>query len=73
MELSIDQTSFTAAGDDLLLGVEAELLPGNDRIALQASIDELHQEWGLTPEPISKFERGLAQARPELFSLLRAR
>jgi inorganic triphosphatase YgiF len=72
VELSIDRTSFDAAEDDLL-GVEAELLPGNDRITLQAIIDRLHQEWGLTPEPISKFERGLAQARPELFSLMRAR
>lgn len=72
VELSIDQTSFAAAGGDLL-GVEAELLPGNDGIVLQAIIDELHQEWGLTPEPISKFERGLAQARPELFALISAR
>lgn len=72
VELSIDQTSFTAAEDDLL-GVEAELLPGHDRTVLQTIVDDLHQEWGLTPEPVSKFERGLAQARPELFSLLRAR
>ena len=72
VELSIDRTSFDASADDLL-GVEAELLPGHDRTALQAIIDDLHQEWGLRPEPTSKFERGLAQARPELFSLMRAR
>jgi inorganic triphosphatase YgiF len=72
VELSIDRTRFNAAEDDLL-GVEAELLPGNDRTALQAIIDDLHLEWGLTPEPTSKFERGLAQAQPELFSLLSVR
>lgn len=72
VELSIDRTSFDAAADDLL-GVEAELLHGADRTVLQAMIDDLHQDWGLIPEPISKFERGLAQARPELYSLLRAR
>jgi inorganic triphosphatase YgiF len=72
VELSIDRISFDSTADDLL-GVEAELLPGYDRTTLQAIIDHLHQDWGLTPEPISKFERGLAQARPELFSLMRAR
>lgn len=66
VELSIDQTSFAAAEDDLL-GVEAELLPGSERTTLYAIIADLHQEWGLTPEPISKFERGLAWARPDLF------
>ena len=73
VELSIDCIRFDAEAQHDLLGVEAELLPGNDRTALQAIIDDLHQEWGLTPELISKFERGLAQARPELFSLMRAR
>lgn len=71
VELSIDRINFAAEDD--LLGVEAELLPGSDRSALQAIADDLHRAWGLTPEPISKFERGLAQARPELFALLRAR
>lgn len=73
VELSMDRISYDGKAQPELLDVEAELLPGNDRTALQAIIDDLHQEWKLTPEPISKFERGLAQARPELFSLLRAR
>lgn len=72
VELSIDRVSFEAVADDLL-GVEAELLPNSDQTVLRAIIDDLHQAWGLTPEPISKFERGLAQMRPELLSLMCAR
>ena len=73
VELSMDRIRFDAEAQIELLDVEAELLPGSDRSALQAIADDLHRAWGLTPEPISKFERGLAQARPELFALLRAR
>lgn len=73
VEFSIDRISFRADAQEDLLEVEAELLPNSDRATLQAIADELQQRWGLTPEPISKFERGLAQARPELLSLIRAR
>jgi len=73
VELSIDVTRFGASATSEQLGVEAELLPAGDRSDLQAIVDELQQAWGLTPEPISKFERGLAKARPELVRLIRAR
>ncbi len=73
VELSIDRTVFTAAVESEELGVEAELLPAGDLLSLQAVVDELQQVWGLRPEPISKFERGLAWARPELLLLIHAR
>lgn len=73
VELSIDRASSCAAGQDELLGVEVELLPDRNRAALDAIVEALQQGWGLVPEPISKFERCLAQARPELIPLLRAR
>jgi inorganic triphosphatase YgiF len=73
VELSIDRVRFDAAAQDDLMGVEVELLSDSDRTALEAIVEELQQGWGLIPEPISKFERGLAQVRPELFPLLRAR
>lgn len=70
VELSIDHTRFIFPAESDLLGVEAELLPAGDRRTLQAIVDALQQVWGLRPEPISKFERGLAQARPELVPLI---
>lgn len=73
VELSIDHTRFSAAAQSDGLGVEAELLPDGDRRSLQAMADELQELWGLSPEPLSKFEQGLAQARPELVPLIYAR
>lgn len=73
VELSIDRISFDAEAGYDLLGVEAELLSGGDLAALQAIAVELQQVWGLTPDPISKFEQGLAQARPDLLALMRTR
>lgn len=70
VELSIDSVCFDAEARHGLLGVEAELLPGGDLATLQAIAAELQQVWGLTPEPISKFEQGLAQVRPDLFVLM---
>ncbi len=66
VELSIDRTRFRADAQDELLGVEAELLPDGGRADLDVIVDVLQQGWGLQPEPISKFERGLAWARPDL-------
>lgn len=66
VELSIDHVRFAAAATSDFLGVEAELLPAGDILDLQALADELQHAWGLAPEPISKFERGLALARPAL-------
>jgi inorganic triphosphatase YgiF len=73
VELSIDHIHYDAAIPHDLLGVEVELLPTGDPLSLEAIADELQHVWGLIPEPISKFERGLAQARPELLSLIHAR
>lgn len=73
VELCIDRLSFSATDRRGLLGVEAELLPGGDLALLQAIAEELQQVWGLSPEPISKFELGLAQTRPDLLVLMRAR
>lgn len=67
VELCIDATRFSAEPAIDLLGVEAELLPAGDLADLQAMAGELQQGWGLQPERLSKFERGLAQTRPELF------
>jgi inorganic triphosphatase YgiF len=72
-ELSIDHIHCDAAIPNDLLGVEVEMLPAGDPLSLDAIADELQHVWGLLPEPISKFERGLAQARPELLSLINAR
>jgi inorganic triphosphatase YgiF len=71
-ELSIDHVCLSAATRSDLLGVEAELLPAGDIHGLQAMADELQTMWGLTPEPVSKFERGLALARPKLALLIGA-
>jgi inorganic triphosphatase YgiF len=66
VELSIDATRFGVDAPSELLGVEAELLPAGDVGDLRAIADELQHGWGLQPEMLSKFERGLAQARPDL-------
>ena len=50
--------------------MEAELLPAGNLADLQALIDELHHGWGLAPDLLSKFDRGLAAAQPHLASLL---
>lgn len=73
VELSIDHTRIVAAGEDALLGVEVELLPAGELSVLQALANALQQRWGLRPESMSKFEWGLAQARPELVPLIHAR
>jgi inorganic triphosphatase YgiF len=70
VELSIDVTRFSADPPMDLLGVEAELLPAGDLSDLQAIAGELQRGWKLRPEPQSKFERGLALARPELAAIL---
>ncbi len=73
VELSIDVTRLQALSRHELLGVEAELLPAGDLASLQAMADALQRVWGLRPEPLSKFERGLVAARPELIPLLTPR
>jgi inorganic triphosphatase YgiF len=70
VELSIDVTRFSADPPLDLLGVEAELLPAGGLSDLQAIAGELQHGWKLRPEPRSKFERGLALARPELAAIL---
>lgn len=66
VELSIDAVRLGGAAPIELLGVEAELLPAGDVGDLRAIAHELQHGWGLQPELLSKFERGLARARPDL-------
>lgn len=66
VELSIDATQLGGDTPMELLGIEAELLPAGSLADLRAIADELQQGWGLQPEQLSKFERGLAQVRPAL-------
>lgn len=70
VELSIDIARISTEPPIELLGVEAELLPAGNLADLQALIDELHHGWGLAPDLLSKFDRGLAAAQPHLASLL---
>lgn len=68
-ELSIDHVHFSAAAQADYRGVELELLPAGDLAAVQAMAAELETRWGLAVQPCSKFEQGLALARPELLPL----
>lgn len=69
VELSIDHAHFSAAAQADCRGVELELLPAGDLAAVQAMAAELETRWGLAVQPRSKFEQGLALARPELLPL----
>lgn len=69
VELSIDHVHFSAAAQADCRGVELELLPAGDLAAVQAMAAELETRWGLAVQPRSKFEQGLALARPELLPL----
>ncbi|HYN89496.1 MAG TPA: CYTH domain-containing protein [Ardenticatenaceae bacterium] len=62
-ELSLDEVTFaTAEGEARTFELELELRPGGSEEELVALATCLREEWGLMPEPVSKFERGLALA-----------
>lgn len=69
VELSLD-TVWLAGSDESFYEVEAEeLLPGQEE--LLASLHAvLAGEWGLQPQPLSKFERALQAQRPDLVERL---
>lgn len=72
VELSLDKVEFSAAGD-MFYELEAEeRTPGQGE--LLARLDEvLTGYWGLTPQPLSKFERALQLHRPEVYAGLAGR
>lgn len=60
VEVSLDRVDFNGYGQQLW--IEAELLPAGDEAALHRIVQALLDEWGLQPDPWSKFQHGLASA-----------
>lgn len=69
-ELSLDHVRLVEATQAAFLELEAELLSAGREQDLCAVIDALTNEWHLAAESRSKFERGLAVARPDLVESL---
>jgi len=60
-ELSLDDVSLTAGGrEQAYFELEVELAPQGSEDDLAAIVTCLRDEWGLEPEPRSKFERALS-------------
>ena len=60
-EMSVDDVRVTAGGQtQAYLELEMELQPGGSTDDLATLVDLLTGDWGLVPEPRSKFERALA-------------
>ncbi|HFD40272.1 MAG TPA: CHAD domain-containing protein [Anaerolineae bacterium] len=61
IQLSLDRGELLADGAALstFLELEAELLPAGREADLTALSRTLEDRWGLQPQPLSKFERGL--------------
>jgi CHAD domain-containing protein len=60
-QLSLDEVHLSVAGrDQAYFELEAELAPPGNEDDLAAIVAHLQDEWGLKPEPRSKFERALA-------------
>ena len=72
-EVSLDLVRFGASAGVQAYELEAELLPGGLVADLEPMIAELIERWAVLPEPISKFERGLALCCPELLEVLAER
>ena len=64
IELSLDQVHLGGLQNQVFYECEAELLPGGHMDQLLAVMEALRMQWHLGPESRSKFERGLALARP---------
>jgi CHAD domain-containing protein len=61
VEMSVDEVRATAGGrTQEYLELEMELQPGGSAKDLAGLVDVLTRDWGLVPEPRSKFERALA-------------
>jgi CHAD domain-containing protein len=59
-ELSLDEVHLTVQGkEQVYFELEAELTPRGTESDLAEIAAHLEEEWGLTPEPRSKFERAL--------------
>lgn len=70
IEFSLDQVRLTETKDAEIFELEMELLPGGRMGDLQVLTEALLNDWKLTGESRSKFERGLAAARPDVLRLL---
>ncbi len=72
IELSLDVVRRDGADAPPIYELEGELLPGGNVQQLELLMETLREQWGLIPEPRSKFERGLPPADAELLAALRA-
>lgn len=71
VELSLDKVALGGPDAPVLLGLEAELLPGGTLSLLIRLADEFRTTWHLEPEPLSKFWQALAVMRPDLAAAVR--
>jgi hypothetical protein len=65
VELCLDVLDLGQPGA-VLLGLEAELLPGGDLALLTTLAATFENEWRLVPEPRAKFWQAVAVLRPDL-------
>ena len=68
VELSLDKVEFSAAGD-VFYELEAEERTPDQGELLARLNEVLTGDWGLTPQPLSKFERALQLHRPDVYVL----
>ena len=68
VELSLDKVEFSAAGD-VFYELEAEERTADQEELLARLNEVLTGDWGLTPQPLSKFERALQLHRPDVYVL----
>lgn len=64
IEFSLDEVSLQDRNSVDYFELEAELIETGSEADLSAFVDALQANWSLQPESKSKFERGLALARP---------
>lgn len=69
VELSLDKVEFAGAGE-VFYELEAEELLPVQADLLARLHDALTGEWGLSAQPLSKFERALQLHRPDVFVML---
>ena len=69
IELSLDKVEFAGAAL-VFYELEAEELIPDQGPLLERLHEVLTGDWGLEPQPLSKFERALELCRPDVFALL---
>jgi inorganic triphosphatase YgiF len=70
VEISLDRVRFDDADPFSIYELEAELLPAGEMADLEILMAELVEGWAVSPQAVSKFERGLALCCPELLAAL---